>query len=142
MNRVMIALAALAAATGMSAKEKPKSPAPPPKTYENDDIKMGPAIDEACAASPMAVDTYDGLDNMLIVETTNGGHAFLHLSGCDFNTLLFAEQISPPAGGCFKKGDSITVTDSGGGARQCAVTGINEWHPEKSEIPDDQDSNN
>ncbi|MBI1366117.1 MAG: hypothetical protein GC153_09210 [Alphaproteobacteria bacterium] len=141
MKRILVAAAALAAATSAIAKEKPKE-APPAPAYENGDDRMGGAMTEACAASPMTTDTYDGLDNMLIIDTSNGGHAFLHLSGCDFNTLLFADSMTPPESGCIKAGDAITVIGSDGGKRECKVTAINEWHPENNEIPDDQDGNN
>lgn len=142
MKRILIVCAALAAATPILAKEKkPKAePAPPPAiAYENDDMKMGAALEQVCVATPMTVETYDGKDNLAIVEAADGSHAFLHLRGeCNFNALMFAQSIAPKSGDCLGAGDAIVVTDSFGGSRECTVAQVNAWHPERDNLPDEQ----
>lgn len=143
MKRLLIVCAALAAATPLLAKDKkPKAepPAPPAIAYENDDMKMGDVLDQVCVASPMSVETYDGKDNLAIVEATDGSHAFLHLRGdCNFNSLMFAQSIAPKSGSCLSAGDSIVVTGSFGAPRECSIAQINAWHPERDNLPDTQE---
>lgn len=143
MKKALIVIAAMLAATSGYAKEKkPKEPAPPHAEAAPAivDVRLGDETDQICTAAPMTTEPYDGHDNVLIVEGADQSHAILALSGeCDFNSLMFAEEIAPSADKCLKKGDEIVVSDSFGGSRRCKVVKINAWNPDAEILPDNQD---
>ena len=153
MNRLLVLCAALLAASNAYAKppKKPVEPlptAPPPapsEAFETSDVKMGDALDQACLASPLTVETYDARDDLLIVPLTDGGHAFIHFeSGCSFNTMMFADEVTPKSadGTCVKKGDAIFFSDGYGGGAACTIAQINRWHPERDALPDTEEMTN
>lgn len=134
MKRVLIFCAALAAATAVHARapKKPAAPAEPVEKYEVNDVRLGAEMTSVCLPTPMNYETYDGRNNLLVVDTAEQMHAFLQLAGdCNFNTLMFADSISAKTpDGCVKAGDSIIVADSFGGRRECRITRIFEWNPD------------
>ncbi|MEZ5892879.1 MAG: hypothetical protein R3C58_07005 [Parvularculaceae bacterium] len=120
-------LVAVAPAFAKDKKAKDEAPPPPPTTYEMEDAQMGEALDRICLAAPLSAETYDSKDNMLVVATNDGGHAFIHfVEGCDLNTMMFASEASGGENGCYKPGDAMTLTASFG-AKSCKIKTINKW---------------
>ncbi|WP_133162389.1 hypothetical protein [Hyphococcus luteus] len=98
--------------------------------------RMGEALDRICIAAPLAAETYDSKDNMVIVATDDGGQAFLHLSGeCNSMALMFADTASGGENGCFEAGDEITFSSGGGTGKTCEITAIHNWLEEAEEDP-------
>jgi hypothetical protein len=139
MKRILLLAAALAA-VGPSYAKKPKPPETPPApvtSYEMDDAAMGDALDQVCIAEPLAAETYDSKNNMVIIAAADGGKAFLHLKGdCDTMTLLFATSATGGNNGCYKSGDDITFV-SESGAKTCEIASVNAWTPAPEEPYED-----
>jgi hypothetical protein len=135
MNKALLVVAALLAASSVYArepqkkKEPPKPPPAPVVEYENDDSNMSDALDEACLAAPAEQETYDSRDNVLIAKLEGGGRAFFHFkSGCDTNTMIFADTIKAEDGSqCVRPGGALVFTSSSGDAKNCTVERINRW---------------
>ncbi len=147
MKRILLVCAALAAALGADASlaRKPTKPAAESAgPVEIDDVRMGETLSAVCLPSPATCETYDGRDNLLVAEATDGSHAFLQLSGdCRFNALMFAQSISPKTpNGCVKVGDVLVVADSFGGSSECRIARINRWKPEATYLEDYDQGNN
>lgn len=139
MKRTLLAVAAIVATTSVYAREPKKKPAeaPPPAPvfeYENEDANMGDALGEACIASPAEQETYDSRDNVLITRLADGGRAFFHFkSGCDTNTMIFADKIEGEGGdNCVSVGEALVFTSSYGDAKKCVVDRINAWRDDEA----------
>lgn len=133
MIRILLIAAALAAATSAVAREpKKKVEAPPPVPvveYENEAPQMAEALLEACLAAPPEPETYDSRDNVLITKLAGGGRAFFHFkSGCDANSMIFADKVAAEDGSsCVKPGAALVFTSSYGDQKKCVVDRINRW---------------
>jgi hypothetical protein len=134
MERTLLAIAAIIAASSVDAREPKKNkdvaPPPPPEVeYELDDEQFGEELAEACIASPAEQETYDSRDNVLITRTEDGGRAFFHFEGgCDTNTMIFADAITAEGGdACVSAGEALVFTSSYGGSKKCVVEKINRW---------------
>lgn len=135
MKTSILVVAALLAASSVYArepqkkKEPPKPPPAPVVEYENDDSNMSDALGEACIAVPAEQETYDLRDNVLIMKVDGGGRAFFHFkSGCDTNSMMFADTIKADDGTqCVKPGAMLVFTTSYGDTKKCEVERINRW---------------
>ncbi len=134
MMRILSLVAALAGATSADAREPKKKAdaAPPPAPvveYENDAPQMAEALAEACLAAPPESETFDSRDNVLIAKLAGGGRAFIHFkSGCDANSMMFADKIAAEDGSsCVKPGAALVFTSSYGDQKKCVVDRINRW---------------
>lgn len=144
MRKVLLAAATVLAASSVDAREpkKKKEEAPPPAPvveYENDDVHMSDALDEACIAVPAGQETYDSRDNVLIVKIESDGRAFFHFkSGCDANAMIFADTIKAEDGSqCVKPGGALVFTSSFGDSKRCEVVRINRWLDDELINPED-----
>ena len=144
MKRILLISAALLAATsGFARAEKKKAePKPPPEPvieYENDDVHMSDPLAEACVAAPAEQETYDSRDNVLVTRIEGGGRAFFHFkSGCDANTMMFADSIKSADGSqCVKPGGALVFTSSYGDVKTCEVAKINRWLDDELISPED-----
>lgn len=144
MKKVLLAAAALLAASSVDAREPKKKQEEAPRTppaveYENDDVHMSDALDEACIAVPAGQETYDSRDNVLIVKIESGGRAFFHFkSGCDANAMIFADTIRAEDGSqCVKPGGALLFTSSYGDSKRCDVARINRWLDDELINPED-----
>ncbi len=145
MKKLLLAAAALLAASSVYAREpkKKKEEAPPPAPvveYENDDVHMSDALDEACLAIPAEQETYDSRDNVLIAKIDGGGRAFFHFKGgCDANTMIFADTVKAEDGSqCVKPGGALLFTSSYGDSKRCEVVRINRWLDDEPISPEYQ----
>lgn len=144
MKKLLLAAAALVAASSVDAREpKKKKEEPPPPApvveYENDDVHMSDALDEACLAVPAQQETYDSRDNVLIARIDGGGRAFFHFKGgCDLNTMMFADAVKADGGSqCVKPGGALVFTSSYGDSKRCEVARINRWLDDELINPED-----
>ena len=143
MKRLMIACLALAATSALAkpkpTKVEPVLPPPPAEAFEDSDVRMGEEIAKVCVNNPTNGETYDGRDNVYVVEAKDASHAFLRFAGgCEFNALMFAQTIAPSTtDGCLAKGDALIVSDAFGGTKRCEISKINAWHAEKQNLPDE-----
>ncbi len=134
MMKSVLVVAAVLASSSVYAREpqkkkEPPKPPPPVIEYENDDSNMSDALGEVCVAVPAEQQTYDSRDNVLIVNVEGGGRAFFHFkSGCDTNSMLFADAIKAEDGTqCVKTGASLVFQSSYGDPKKCEVERINRW---------------
>lgn len=140
---IVVAAVAIAASPALARDAKKKKvEAPPPAPvveYENDDAQMGEALAEACIAVPAEQETYDSRDNVLITKIDGGKRAFFHFkSGCDTNTMIFADAIKAADGTqCVSPGGSLLFVSSYGDVKKCEVARINEWLDEELINPED-----
>lgn len=135
------AVIAAGAAEAREPKKKEEAPPPPPVVeYENEDVHMSDAMDEACVAVPAEQETYDSRDNVLVTKIEGGGRAFFHFkSGCDANTMMFAETIRAEDGSqCVRPGGALVFTSSFGDSKRCEVTRINRWLDDEPISPEYQ----
>ena len=136
MRRLLLLAGGLAAAGALAEAREPKKPKAPaaPVLDERpltDDLRIGEAMDEVCIADPPRHETIDGRDNLLVIATADGGEAVLQLSGCAFNTLMFASSFATKDGGCPGVGDALLVSAFGPPA-SCTIRQINRWRPERA----------
>ena len=142
MKAVMIVAAiAIAASPALARDKKEKKETPPPAPvveYELGDAQFGEPLAEACLANPPEQTTYDSRDNVLIAKV-DGGRAFFHFkSGCDTNSMMFAESIKAEDGSmCVRPGGALIFTSSYGDVKRCEIAKINRWLDEDLISPED-----
>ncbi len=126
-----IAASSVYALTSVTAEAQPSA-----ENYEMSNKQMGEPLDRVCLADPLVSETYDSKDNMVIVATTEGGQAFLHLSGeCTVMTLMFASTVSGGEDGCVGVGDDITFSGNAGSGKICKIVAIHNWFEKPEEDP-------
>lgn len=76
---------------------------------------------------------------MLVTRTEGGGRVLFHFkSGCDTNTMMFADSIKSADGSqCVKPGGSLVFTSSFGDVKKCEVLRINRWLDDEMINPED-----
>ena len=75
--------------------------------------------------------TVKGEDNVVLLERgLNDWYRVEVVGPCNYRALRFTQTIaleSRPSGACVSAGDTITLLDSTGFERRCAITQINIW---------------